>query len=61
MVDSDIIPTPTDEYFINYIEETTIANELQTSERKSISPFEEYSCRLDASELVEEVIEILPK
>ena len=68
MIDANPVPSSTDdspveinEYYINYIEDSSIPNELKISDRRSVSPLEEYSSRLEVSELVEEVIRIIKK
>ncbi len=55
--------TEINNYYINYIDDRSIQTELKTLEvdddRTSISIIEENSCRLEVSQLVEEVIEII--
>ena len=50
-------------YYINYIDESSIQTELKAlnadQERTSIYSTQENSCRLEVSELVEEVISVV--
>jgi hypothetical protein len=54
--------TEINNYYINYIDDQLIQTELKTLEdRTTMSVLEENSCRLEVSELVEEVIRIIIK